>query len=269
MTVRIAATATVDPRAELAPDVEVGPCCVIGPDVNIGHGTRLVSHVTIMGHVSLGAHNVVFPNAVLGGDPQDLSYKGEPTRVVIGDHNVIREGVTVNRGTLKEEGLTAIGDGNFLMANCHIAHDCRLGDRIVMANGTLLGGHVHIHDDATLSGGIGVHHFTTIGSYSFISGLSRVLHDVPPYMLVEGIPTRPRCVNIVSLQRNGFPPEVIDALSEAHRLLYRAKVGLDHAREILRTNGQLVPAVNHLLTFVQGQQEGRHGRGRERRRNAA
>jgi len=269
MSAHIAETAIVDPRAELAPDVEIGPGCVIGPEVNIGYGTRLINHVTVMGRVAIGAHNLIYPNVVLGGEPQDLSYKGEPTQVLIGDHNVIREGVTINRGTMKEEGLTVVGSANYLMANCHIAHDCRLGDRIVMANGTLLGGHVHIHDDATLSGGIGVHHFTTIGSYSFISGLSRVLHDVPPYMLVEGIPTRPRCINVVALQRNGFPPEVIDALAEAHRLLYRAKVGLDHAREMLRSQGQLVPAVNHLLTFIQGQQEGRHGRGRERRRTAA
>lgn len=269
MAPRIADTAVVDSRAELAADVEIGPGCVVGPEVSIGRGTRLINHVTVMGRVILGAHNVVYPNAVIGGEPQDLSYQGEPTQVIVGDHNVIREGVTINRGTLKEEGLTVVGSQNFLMANCHVAHDCRLGDRIVMANGTLLGGHVHIHDDATLSGGIGVHHYTTIGSYSFISGLSRVLHDVPPYMLVEGIPTRPRCINIVALRRNGFPDDVVEALAEAHRLLYRAKVGLDHAREILRGQNQLVPAVNHLLSFIQGQQEGRHGRGRERRRNAA
>jgi len=154
------------------------------------------------------------------------------------------------------------------MACCHVAHDCRVGDRVIIANGTLLAGHVHIHDDATLSGAIGVHHFATIGSFSFVAGLSRVLHDVPPFMLVEGAPARPRCVNIVALKRNDFPTDTIAALSEAHRLLFRAKVGLDHAREILRNNGMLVPAVNHLLSFIQDQHEGRHGRGRERRRAA-
>jgi UDP-N-acetylglucosamine acyltransferase len=137
-----------------------------------------------------------------------------------------------------------------------------------MANATLLGGHVHVHSDATFSGAVAVHHFTTVGSYSFISGLSRVLHDVPPFMLVEGSPARPRCVNLVALQRHQFPEDTIRALSEAHRLLFRAKVGLDHAREILRGNGLLVPAVNHLLGFIQIQHEGRHGRGRERRRAA-
>src|SRR4029079_15005775 len=130
------------------------------------------------------------------------------------------------------DGITRLGDKNFLMACCHIAHDCKLGDHIIIANGTLLGGHVHVDDYASLSGGVAVHHFTTIGSYSFTGGLSRVLHDVPPYMLAEGNPSRPRCINIVALKRNEFSADTIRALAEAHRLLYRAKVGLDHAREL-------------------------------------
>ena len=150
----------------------------------------------------------------------------------------------------------------------HVAHDCRLGDRVVLANGVLLGGHVHIHDDATLSGGVGIHHFGTVGSFSFVGGHSRVLHDVPPFMLVEGSPARPRCVNVVALKRSDFPNDIIKALTESHRLLYRSKVGLDHAREILRSNGMLIPTVNHLLSFVQNQHEGRHGRSRERRKAA-
>ncbi len=268
MATHIASNAMIDPLAEIDTDVEIGPFCVVGPEVTIGRGTKLLNHVTLMGRVTLGQHNQIYPGVVIGGEPQDLSYRGEPTEVVIGDYNVLRETVTVNRGTMKEEGMTSIGDRCFLMAGCHVAHDCRLGDRIVMANATLLGGHVHIHDDATISGGVAVHHFATIGSFSFVSGLSRVLHDVPPFMLVEGTPTRPRCVNVVALKRNDFPDDIIKALSETHRLLYRAKVGLDHAREILRGNGLLVPTVNHLLTFVQNQHEGRHGRGRERRRAA-
>jgi UDP-N-acetylglucosamine acyltransferase len=268
MSTCIAENAVIDSRAEIAEDVEIGPYCVIGPDVTIGPGTQLANNVTLMGRVTIGEENRISPYVVIGGEPQDVSYRGEDTQVIIGDHNVIREGVTINRGTLKEEGLTSLGSDCYLMAGCHIAHDCRVGDRVIMANATLLGGHVHIHDDATLSGGIAIHHFTSVGSYSFISGMSRVLHDVPPYMLVDGMPSRPRCVNMVALKRNNFPPEVIEALSEAHRLIYRSKVGLDNAREILRSNGNLVPAVNHLLSFIQTQQEGRHGRGRERRRAA-
>ena len=269
MAARIAPTAIIDPRAKIAPDVEIGPYCVIGPDVTIGHGTRLANHVTLMGRVTLGVQNQISPNVVIGGEPQDLSYQGEDTQVQLGDFNVIREGVTINRGTVKDDGLTLIGSHCYFMACSHVAHDCKVGDRVVMANATLLGGHVHVHDDASLSGGIAVHHFTTVGSYSFVSGLSRVLHDVPPYMLVEGIPSRPRCVNVVALKRNNFPVDVIEAISEAYRLLYRAKVGLDHARELLRGQSQLVPAVNHLLDFIQNLQEGRHGRSRERRRLAA
>jgi UDP-N-acetylglucosamine acyltransferase len=137
-----------------------------------------------------------------------------------------------------------------------------------MANATLLGGHVHVHDDATISGGVVVNHFATIGSFSFTGGLSRVLHDVPPYMLAEGNPSRPRCINIVALKRNHFSADTVRALAEAHRLIFRAKIGLDHAREQLRSADLLVPAVNHLISFLQNQHEGRNGRGRDRRRAA-
>jgi UDP-N-acetylglucosamine acyltransferase len=248
--------------------VEIGPFCVIGPDVVIGSGTRLENSVAVMGRTAIGRFNHIFPGVVIGGEPQDLSYQGSDTQVVIGDHNTIRESVTINRGSEKEDGVTSVGDGCYLMACCHVAHDCRIGNRVVIANGTLLGGHVHIHDYATLSGGTGVHHFATIGGYSFVSGLSRVLHDVPPYMLVDGVPSRPRCVNVVALKRHEFPDADIKALSEAHRLIYRARVGLDHAREILRNEGKLIPSVTRLLSFIQCQQEGRHGRARERRRAA-
>ncbi len=197
-----------------------------------------------------------------------MSYRGSDTRVIIGDHNVLREGVTVNRASEKEDGITSMGSHCYLMACCHVAHDCRLGDRVILANGALLGGHVHIDSFASLSGAVAVHHYTTIGSYSFVGGLSRVLHDVPPYMLVEGTPSRPRCINVVALKRNGFPAELITALSDAHRLLYRTKVGLDHAREILRSEGKLLPQVKQLLEFVHQQRQGRFGRGRGLR-NAA
>ncbi|HWB08553.1 MAG TPA: acyl-ACP--UDP-N-acetylglucosamine O-acyltransferase [Pirellulales bacterium] len=258
----------IDPRAEIDQDVEIGPFCVIGPHVRIGRGCRLENNVTLMGYVTLGENNHLYPGVVIGGEPQDLSYRGTPTQVVVGDGNTFRECVTVNRATEKEEGVTTVGSHNYLMACTHIAHDCRIGSHIIIANGTLLGGHVHIQDHASLSGGVAVHHYTTIGSFSFVSGLSRVLHDVPPFMLVEGHPTRPRCINVVALKRHNFSPEAIRCLAEAHRLLYRARVGLDHAREILRSNGHLLPQVNELLSFVQMQQEGQHGRGREHRRAA-
>jgi UDP-N-acetylglucosamine acyltransferase len=268
MPTSISPHAIVDPKAEIGDDVHIGPFCVIGPNAIIGHGTRLENNVTLMGHVTLGDNNHLFPGVVIGAHPQDVSYRGSNTQVVIGDHNIFRECVTINRASEKEDGITRVGSHNFMMACSHVAHDCKVGNHIIMANGTLLGGHVHIYDHATLSGGIGIHHFTTVGRYAFVGGLARVIHDVPPFMLAEGHPARPRCINVVALKRNNFSAEAIQCLSEAHRLLYRAKVGLDHAREILRTNDKLVPAVNELLSFIQTQQEGKHGRSRERRRAA-
>ena len=269
MATYIAEHVSIDPRAEIADDVAIGPFCVIGPQVRIGSGTRLENHVTLLGNVTLGRFNRIYPNVVIGGEPQDLSYRGSDTRVVIGDYNTIREGVTINRATEKEDGVTSIGDHNYLMACSHVAHDCKLDNQIIIANGTLLGGHVHVQDYASLSGGVVVHHYATIGAYSFVAGLSRVLHDAPPFMLVDGHPTRPRCINVVALKRNNFSAAAIDDLAEAHRLLYRAKVGLEHAREILHGNNKIHPHVVELLSFVQQQQAGKHGRGRERIRRAA
>jgi UDP-N-acetylglucosamine acyltransferase len=261
-------TAIVDPRAELAPGVRVGPHCVVSAEAVIGPGTVLENHVTIMGRVVIGARNRIFPNCVIGGEPQDISYRGSATRVEIGDDNTIREGVTINRASEKEDGVTTIGNGTFLMAACHVAHDCRIGDQVTIANGTLLGGHVRIHSRASLSGAVAVHHWTTIGSWAFVAGLSRVLHDVPPFMLCEGAPARPRCINVVALKRGGFDRDTIEAIAEAHRLLYRAKVGLEPARELLRGQGSLRPAVEELFGFLSRQQEGRHGRARDQRRAA-
>ena len=261
-------TAVVERGARLGDDVRIGPFCHVAAGAVIGAGTILESHVTIMGDVQIGCRNHIFPHAVIGGEPQDVSYRGAATRVVIGDRNVIREGVTVNRATEKEDGVTTIGDGNFLMACCHVAHDCRIGDDCILANGTLLGGHVRVHSRASLSGAVAVHHWVTIGGWSFVAGLSRVLHDVPPFMLCEGLPARPRCVNLVALRRGGFAAESIAAIVEAHRLLYRAKVGVAAAAEILGSQGMLQPDVLQLMEFLSRQREGRHGRAREGRRAA-
>jgi UDP-N-acetylglucosamine acyltransferase len=264
MATLIADTACVDPRAELGDDVEIGPYCVIGPDVKIGRGTRLISHVCVYGITTLGAHNVVHPFAVLGGEPQDVSYRGAPTRVEIGDHNLLRESVTINRGSEKEDGVTTLGNHNFLMASAHVAHDCKLGDHITIANGSLLAGHVHVESHANISGGVAVHHYTTIGGYSFIGGQSRIVHDVPRFMLVDGNPSRVRCINIVGLKRNGISPQGINSLHEAHRLVFRAKMSVRHAAEILQSHDHMTPEVESLLEFLRFQHDGKHGRGRER-----
>ena len=272
MTTFIAEQACVDPRAEIDQDVEIGPFCVVGPGVRIGQGTHLVSNVAIMGQVTIGCHNHIYPGAVIGGEPQDASYQGSDTQVIIGDHNLIREGVTINRASEKEDGVTYIGSHNFLMANAHVAHDCCLGSHTVLANGVLLGGHVHVDDHATLSGAACVHHFVTIGSFAFIGGLSRVIHDVPPSMLVDGQPARPKCINVVGLKRNAFSAEAINAISEVHRLIYRSKLTPGQARDRLMSSHDLThelsPEVEQVLQFVQDQRDGEHGRARERRRAA-
>ncbi len=264
----IAHTAVVDPRAELDEEVRVGHHCVIGPNVKVGRGTRLENGVTLTGNTTIGRNNHFFPGVVIGAEPQDLSYQGSPTQVIIGDGNVFRESSTVNRATEKEDGVTSVGNHCYLMTCSHVAHDCVVGDRVIMANNVMLGGHVHVDDDATLSGGCAVHHFASIGCYSFVSGLSRVLHDVPPYMLVEGFPARPRTVNVVALKRKSFSNESIKALMESYRLLYRSRVGMEHAREILSGGKPLLPELKVLFDFIEGSQGGRHGRGRDRRKAA-
>ena len=256
----ISPQAVVHPQAIIADDVSIGPFCTVGPHVQIGSGTRLANNVTVVGHVVLGEHNTLFPNVVIGDEPQDISYDGSPTRVEVGNHNVFREGVTVNRATTKEEGVTRIGHYNYFMSCSHIAHDCQIGDHVIMANGALLGGHTRVQNRAILSGNVGVHHFVTIGAYSFVGGLSRIVHDVPPFMLVDGNPSVVRCVNLVGLKRQGFTQEEIASLSESHRLIYRAKMGLRHAREILESHNHLTPHVQQLLDFIDRQYKGKHGR---------
>ncbi|MBN78956.1 MAG: acyl-[acyl-carrier-protein]--UDP-N-acetylglucosamine O-acyltransferase [Planctomycetaceae bacterium] len=265
---KIADNASVDPRAEIADDVVIGPFCVVGPEVSIGGGTRLENHVTLTGRLRLGQHNHLYAGAVLGAEPQDLSYRGERTEVIVGDHNTLREGVTIHRATAKEEGLTSLGNHCYLMAGAHVAHDCRVGDHVTIANNTLLGGHVHIENQVTLSATVAIHHFTTIGRCSFVGGLSRVVHDVPPFLLADGIPARPRCVNTVGLQRNGFPATEIHALGKAFRLLFREQTGAEVAQQRLRERQLLTPAVHELIRFIQGRQQGSQGRRRDARRVA-
>ena len=265
MSVFIAQTAVVDPKAQLSDGVRIGHFSVIGPHVKIGEGTLVEEHCVLTGHTTIGDHNHIFPGCVLGAHPQDTSYKESPTQVVIGDSNVFREHCTVNRATEKEDGITEVGHDNYFMAGTHIAHDCKVGDRIVIANNGMLGGHVRVGNDVTIAGGVGVSHFASVGQLSFVSAMSRVLHDVPPYTIVDGQPTKPRAVNTIGLKRHGYTAEDIAVLTEAFKLLYRARIGVEKARETVFSRGPIRPVIKHLFDCVDQSCTGRHGRGQDQR----
>ncbi len=259
---RIHPAAQVDPGAELGIDVVVGPNAFVGPNVRIGDRTQVGVGVVVTGDTTIGCDNNIYPYAVIGTDPQDLTYAGERTQLEVGDRNTIREFVTINVGTAKDHGITRVGNDNMLMAYCHIAHDCQIGNHVVMANAVNFGGHVHVEDRATLSGLVGVHHFVTIGELSFVGGMTRVVKDVPPFMIVEGNPSRVRVVNVVGLKRNGFSPERIDAIKLAHRLLYRSAMNSAEAFRQLELNG-LTEDIEHLIEFHMRVEKGRQGRSLE------
>lgn len=225
--------AVISPQAQIAADVEIGPFAVIGADVAIGPGCRIGPHVVINGHTRLGAGNKVYQFASLGDAPQDKKYRDEPTHLEIGDRNVIRECVTVNRGTAHGKGVTRIGNDNLLMAYSHVAHDCQLGNEIVLSNVATLGGHVEIGDFAILGGLSAVHQFTKVGAYCFIANNAAVTRDVPPYVMAVGQPAEPHSVNSVGLKRRGFTDEQIRNVRRAYRVLYRSKLKLKAALEEL------------------------------------
>ncbi|GAB4142831.1 MAG: acyl-ACP--UDP-N-acetylglucosamine O-acyltransferase [Planctomycetaceae bacterium] len=271
MATRISPLSFVDSRANIDENVTIGPFCYIGPHVSIGAGTQLDNHVTITGKTIIGKNNRFWPNAVIGAEPQDVSYSETETSVEIGDNNIFREGVTVNRGAEKEDYTTRIGNGNMLMANAHVAHNCRIYNNVILVNGVLLGGHVHVQDGAIVSGNSVVHHFTTVGTLAFVSGGCRVPHDVPPYMLAAGS-DKPeiKTINVVGLRRAGISEHSIGAIKRAHRLIFRDHKSVEIAREhFLNEFGDLFPfELTNLFNFLERQSQGKMGRAREAIRNA-
>jgi UDP-N-acetylglucosamine acyltransferase len=257
-------TSIVDPSAQLADSIEIGPYCVIGPEVVIGDGTILHNHVAVQAHTVIGRHNIFYPFSVVGADPQDRKFRGEPTTLEIGDRNKIREHVTIHRGTGNGGGVTRVGSGNLIMVAVHIAHDCIIGDDICIANQVLLAGHVHIEDGANIGGGAALHHFATVGSCAFVGGLARITKDVPPYMIVEGNPAEVRAINSIAMTRRGFPPEHIEAIKDAYKRLYRDN-GAPMADKIVELRRQYfeVPAVVHLCEALAASADGVHGRALE------
>jgi UDP-N-acetylglucosamine acyltransferase len=266
---RIHATAVIDPRAELGADVAVGPYAVIEGPVKLGDRCVLHAHAVVMGHTTMGAGNQVFPGAVIGAPPQDLKHAGEFTRLEIGDGNAFREHVTVHPGTAKAGGLTRIGSRGLYMVGSHVAHDCIVGDQVVLANHVLLAGHIRVGDRAILSGAAACHHFTTVGRLAYVGGLTRITQDIHPFTVVEGHPARIRGVNKVGMQRAGIAAASIERVEEAVKRLFThkredardamARLERDHADE---------PLVFEVLASVRASEAGRQGRAAEPLRSA-
>lgn len=248
--------AIVDPSARLADDVQVGPWTIIGPDVEIGPGTVVASHVVIKGPTRIGANNRIFQFSTIGEDTPDLKYKGEPTRLVIGDHNVIREGVTIHRGTVQDRSETTIGDHNLLMAYVHIGHDSVVGNHTILVNNSALAGHVIVGDWAILSGFTLVHQFVHIGEHSFSGMGSAIGKDVPAYVTVAGNPAEAKGINVEGLRRRGFSAEAISTLRRAYKAIYRQGLTLEEA--ITELQGLLAdcPQVGPLLASLQSSTRG-------------
>lgn len=266
-------SAVVDRKAELGSDVQIGPFCYVGPEVMLGEGCVLHPHVTLLGPATFGIRNEIYPYCTLGTAPQDLKYKGGPTSLAVGDRNVFRENVTVHRGTEVDQrsgGVTRIGNHNLLMVGVHVAHDADLGNHLIIANQVQLAGHIRIENCVTVGGASAMHHFVTVGRYAYVAGVTRVTHDVPPYMKVEGYDQEVRAVNVTGMQRWRIGPESITAMKAAFRLLFARRGNrlpgrtVDAIREI-EANGLIRDEhVAYLVEFVKRKLEvGVFGRVRE------
>ena len=244
-------SAIIDPGAILAEDVSVGPFTIIGPEVEIGSGTTIGPHVVIRGPSRIGRENRIFQFASVGEDPQDKKYQGEVTRLEIGHRNVVREYCTIHRGTAQDQSLTRIGSDNLLMAYTHVAHDCVIGDGVIMANGASLAGHVSVDDYAILGGFSLVHQFCRIGRHSF-SGMGSVIsRDIPPYVMVGGSPTKPRGINNVGMERRGYDAEAILQIKRAFKVIYKSRLKLEEAIEHLAAMAEQSPEILPILEFLQ------------------
>jgi UDP-N-acetylglucosamine acyltransferase len=249
-------TAIVHKAAELAPDVEVGPYSVIGEEVVVGKGTKIGAHAVLEGPTRIGEQCQIFPFASIGSIAQDVKYRGEKTELLIGDRNIFREFVTMNRATADGEGKTVIGSDNFFMAYSHVAHNCVIGNGVIMANAATLAGHIEIEDYAIIGGLAAVHQFVRIGAYAIISGLSGAAMDIPPYMLASGSRAKLFGLNIVGLKRHGFSSETINKLKQAYRILFRRALPLPKAVATVKEEVGICEEVNHLLSFIENSKRG-------------
>ena len=252
-------TAIVDHRAKVHPSCKIGPYCVIGPEVELGKGCRLLSHVTIEGPTKIGSDNGFFPFSSIGMAPQDITYAGEPTRLEIGDHNEIREFVTINRGTVKGGGLTRVGNHTLIMAYTHIAHDCVIGDHVILANAATLGGHITVGEWAVVGALCPVHHFVRIGAHSFIGGGTTITRDVMPFSKTAAArDTHAYGLNAVGLERRGFSRERIGKIHHAYKLLLASKLNTSQALEQIRAQLNGSSDIRELVEFIESAQRGLH-----------
>ena len=252
----IHSTAIISPDAQLEEGVEIGPYVVIGSDVKIGKNTVIGPHTVIEDFTHIGESCHIFQFCSIGALPQDLKFSGEKTRVVIGDFNTIREFVTINRATSADIGVTIIGDHNLLMAYCHVAHNCKLGDRIVMANAATLAGHVHVEDNAIIGGLTGIHQFCRLGAHCMIGGVSAVVKDVPPYTMVSGNHAKLFGLNLVGLKRRNFSEKTIKAIKDAYRIIFRSHLLLEAALKKAQDEVEDIPEVKHFIKFIKESERG-------------
>jgi len=253
---KIHPTSVVSPEANISEGVEIGPYTIIGPDVNIGKNTIIGPHVVIEAHTDIGEGCRIFQFASIGAVPQDLKFRGEKTRVVIGNYNTIREFATIHRATSADIGVTVIGDRNLLMAYTHVAHNCKLGNNIVMSNAVNLAGHIHVEDYVIIGGMTGIHQFTRIGAHAFIGGASGVTKDIPPFVLVSGSYAKPYGLNMVGLKRRGFQEETLQALKKAYRIIFRSSLLLKDAIEKVKNEVEDLPEIKQFIDFIQKSERG-------------
>jgi len=243
-------TAVVDPAADIDSSAVIGPYSVIGPNVRIGAGTEIGPHCVIDGVTTIGRDNRFYRFCSIGGMPQDKKYKGEPTRLEIGDRNTVREFVTLNTGTVQDGGVTTLGSDNWIMAYVHVAHDCHIGSNTILANAVQLGGHVRVGDWAIIGGLVGVHQFSRIGAHTMTGGNSSLMQDTPPYVLAAGNPCRPVGINVEGLKRRGFTPVVISALRDAYKSIYRRGLSLQEASAEIRARQDKEPETRETLQVL-------------------
>ncbi len=249
-------TAIVSPEANISEGVEIGPYTIIGPDVNIGKNTIIGPHAVIESHTDIGEGCRIYQFTSLGAIPQDLKFRGEATRVIIGNFNTIREFVTINRATTADIGVTIIGDRNLLMAYCHVAHNCKLGNNIIMANAANLAGHIHVEDYAIIGGLTGIHQFTRIGAHCIVGGASAVTKDVPPFVMASGNIAKLYGLNMIGLKRRGFKEEAIKALKQAYRIIFRSSLLLKTAIEKVKNEVEDLPEIRQFIEFIEKSERG-------------